>query len=125
MVIEAFEPAFMQRALVASLLAVVATSLVGTASGAPTEGVASLAAGCSSSASAAAGGAASSLALVSTGAACHSGSENLSPTLAAIGLTHAQTRGTVRLSVGWDTTEEEIDRACSLLVSAWESERGA
>ncbi len=36
----------------------------------------------------------------STGAACHSGSENLSPTLAAIGLTAQVTRGTVRLSVG-------------------------
>jgi len=60
----------------------------------------------------------------STGAACHSGSENLSPTLTAIGLTHASTRGTVRLSVGWYTSEEEVDRACSLLVSAWETERG-
>jgi len=59
----------------------------------------------------------------STGAACHSGSENLSPTLAAIGLTPKLTRGTVRLSVGWYTTEEEIDRASSLLLSAWEGER--
>ncbi|NQU19927.1 MAG: cysteine desulfurase [Candidatus Nealsonbacteria bacterium] len=61
---------------------------------------------------------------VSTGAACHSGSENLSPTLTAIGLTPTRTRGTVRVSVGWYTTEEEIDRACNLLVSAWETERG-
>ena len=56
----------------------------------------------------------------STGAACHSGSENLSPTLAAIGLTARITRGTMRLSVGWYTTEEEIDRAVNLLVAAWE-----
>ena len=59
---------------------------------------------------------------VSTGAACHSGSQNLSPTLAAIGLTPQLTRGTVRLSVGWYTTEEEVDRASSLLLSAWEGE---
>ncbi len=59
----------------------------------------------------------------STGAACHSGSEHLSPTLAAIGLTPELSRGTVRLSVGWFTTEEEIDRAVSLLLSAWEGER--
>ncbi len=56
----------------------------------------------------------------STGAACHSGSENLSPTLEAIGLTAQITRGTMRLSVGWYTTEEEIDRAVNLLVAAWE-----
>jgi len=62
---------------------------------------------------------------VSTGAACHSGSENLSPTLAAIGLTPQVTRGTVRSSVGWYTTEEEIDRASSLLLSAWEGELSA
>ncbi|KKL89374.1 hypothetical protein LCGC14_1915340 [marine sediment metagenome] len=58
----------------------------------------------------------------STGAACHSGSENLSPTLTAIGLTPQITRGTVRLSVGWYTTEEETDRAANLLLAAWESE---
>ena len=61
---------------------------------------------------------------VSTGSACHSGSDHLSPTLAAIGLTPARARGTVRLSVGWYTTEEEIDRAASLLLAAWEGERG-
>lgn len=59
----------------------------------------------------------------STGSACHSGSDNLSPTLAAIGLTPEIARGTVRLSVGWYTTAEDIDRAASLLLSAWEGER--
>jgi cysteine desulfurase len=61
----------------------------------------------------------------STGAACHSGSENLSPTLAAIGLTPEISRGTVRFSVGWYTTDEEVDRAASLLLAAWEAEREA
>jgi len=56
----------------------------------------------------------------STGAACHSGSGNVSATLAAIGLPAEQARGTVRFSIGWYTSEEEIDRAASLLIAAWE-----
>jgi cysteine desulfurase len=32
-------------------------------------------------------------------------------------------RGTIRLSVGWQTSEEEIDRAASLLLGAWEALR--
>jgi len=59
----------------------------------------------------------------STGSACHSGSEHLSPTLAAIGLAPELARGTVRLSVGWYTTEDEVDRAASLLLAAFEAER--
>ncbi len=58
----------------------------------------------------------------STGSACHSGSDNLSPTLAAIGLSPQTAQGTVRLSVGWYTTEEEVDRAADLLLAAWEGE---
>ncbi len=57
----------------------------------------------------------------STGAACHSGATNISATLAAIGLSPLQASGTVRLSVGWNTTEDEIERSTSLLTSAWES----
>jgi cysteine desulfurase len=60
----------------------------------------------------------------STGAACHSGAASVSPALAAMGLTAEQARGTVRLSVGWSTSEEEIDRAAELLLDAWESLRG-
>jgi cysteine desulfurase len=59
----------------------------------------------------------------STGAACHSGSENPSPTLAAIGLIPQTAQGTVRLSLGWYTNQEEIDRAANLLLSAWEAEQ--
>jgi cysteine desulfurase len=51
----------------------------------------------------------------STGSACHSQSESISPTLAAMGVSTEQARGTVRLSVGWYTTEDEIDRAASLV----------
>lgn len=57
----------------------------------------------------------------STGSACHSGATKLSPTLAAIGLDPNVARGTVRLSVGWYTSEDDIDRAVELLVGAWES----
>lgn len=59
----------------------------------------------------------------STGSACHSGETQLSPTLAAIGLSPSLAQGTVRLSVGWYTTEEEIDRAANLLLAAWEAMR--
>jgi cysteine desulfurase len=56
----------------------------------------------------------------STGAACHSGSTRLSGTLAAMGLPLEVARGTVRLSLGWYTTEEEVERAAELLIAAWE-----
>ena len=56
----------------------------------------------------------------STGAACHSGSAHMSATLQAIGLRPEVARGTVRLSVGWYTNEDEVDRAANLLIAAWE-----
>lgn len=57
----------------------------------------------------------------STGSACHSGPVQLSPTLKAIGLSPEAARGTVRLSLGWTTSAEEIERAASSLLGAWES----
>ncbi len=57
----------------------------------------------------------------STGSACHSGLTRVSPTLAAMGVTPDIAQGTVRLSVGWYTSEEQIDRAAELLIGAWES----
>ena len=56
----------------------------------------------------------------STGAACHSASTQITATLSAIGLPLEIARGTVRLSVGWYTTPEEVDRAADLLIAAWE-----
>lgn len=56
----------------------------------------------------------------STGSACHSGGLVESATLEAMGRTKDQIAGTVRISCGWHTSEEEIDRASSLLVDAWE-----
>ena len=57
----------------------------------------------------------------STGAACHSGEVFGSSTLSSMGISDAQMAGTVRLSVGWTTSEEEIDRASNLLIDAWEN----
>jgi cysteine desulfurase len=54
----------------------------------------------------------------STGSACHEGSVILSAVLQAMGVASKTGRGTVRLSVGRFTTEEEIDRAATALVTA-------
>jgi len=57
----------------------------------------------------------------STGSACHSTAITMSPTLAAIGLAPETAHGTIRLSVGWYTTRDEVDRGAQLLLDAWES----
>jgi len=57
----------------------------------------------------------------STGSACHSVAAGMSSTLAAMGLAPEDARGTVRLSVGWFTSEEDIERAAELLLGAWEN----
>lgn len=59
----------------------------------------------------------------STGSACHSGVVGMSPTLAAMKVDPEDARGTVRLSVGWFTSEEDIDRAADLILGAWEGLR--
>lgn len=59
----------------------------------------------------------------STGAACHSGTTKMSATLAAIGCQPDVARGTVRLSVGWYTTQEDVDRAADALLAAWDALR--
>ena len=53
--------------------------------------------------------------------ASHSGTTTISPTLSAIDLSISEARGTVRFSVGWYTSEEEIDRTADLLLAAWDS----
>ncbi len=59
----------------------------------------------------------------STGAACHSETIDMSPTLRAMGLSREDAAGTIRLSVGWYSSEEDIDRAADLIVGAWEGIR--
>jgi len=59
----------------------------------------------------------------STGAACHAGDTNMSSTLASIGISLEEARGAVRLSVGWYTNEDEIDRSANSLIAACEALR--
>jgi cysteine desulfurase len=59
----------------------------------------------------------------STGSACHSETESISPTLAAMGVASDIARGTIRLSLGWYTTEDDVERAASVLLGAWEGLR--
>jgi len=61
----------------------------------------------------------------SAGAACTSGSTKPSHVLTAMGLTPAEARGTLRLSLGWTTTPEEVDRALALLPPLVERVRAA
>ena len=60
----------------------------------------------------------------STSSACHSDGVSGSATLAAMGATPERMAGKVRLSVGWYTSTEEIDRAADVLIGAWESMAG-
>lgn len=46
---------------------------------------------------------------VSTGAACSSGSQEPSPALIAMGLSRADAQSSLRVSLGWRTTRDEID----------------
>ena len=59
----------------------------------------------------------------STGAACHSGTVTMSPTLAAMSVAPEVARGTIRLSLGRYSSEDEVERAASLLIGAWEALR--
>ena len=58
---------------------------------------------------------------VSSGAACSSGKVQASHVLAAMGVAEELTRGGVRISLGWTTTEAEIDR----YIDAWIKVAGA
>ena len=56
--------------------------------------------------------------LISTGAACHSGSVKISPVLKAIDADLKTAAGTVRISTGRFTTIEEIDHAVKIISNA-------
>nr|WP_246357926.1 aminotransferase class V-fold PLP-dependent enzyme [Pyxidicoccus fallax] len=59
----------------------------------------------------------------STGSACHEGGESASAVLRAMGLPEAEALGAVRLSLGPDTTEAQVDRAAAL-AAAWRKVAG-
>ncbi len=52
---------------------------------------------------------------VSTGSACSTGSLEPSPVLTAMGLSHKEAHGSIRMSVGWETTDEDIDYVLDVL----------
>ncbi len=52
----------------------------------------------------------------STGSACHSGSVELSPVLAAMGISPEVGMGALRLSLGRPTTEDEIREVAARLI---------
>jgi cysteine desulfurase len=56
----------------------------------------------------------------SVGSACHSEHDAVSGVLAAMGADAARAAGAVRLSVGRNTTLEEVERAAEALVCAWQ-----
>lgn len=60
---------------------------------------------------------------VSTGAACSSGSPEPSPVLLAIGLTEDEAQSSLRVSLGWGTTEEEVNKFVEVLISTVEKLR--
>lgn len=61
----------------------------------------------------------------STGSACHSEDGSPSGVLGAMGLSAAQARGALRLTLGRRTTEADVDRAAAALVAAVGSLRPA
>lgn len=61
----------------------------------------------------------------SAGSACHSGSTRPSGVLLALGLSDADARATLRLSLGWTSTGEDVDAALRLLPPLVARVRGA
>ncbi|WP_338872389.1 cysteine desulfurase family protein [Myxococcus stipitatus] len=55
----------------------------------------------------------------STGSACHEGGETASPVLRVMGLGEQEALGSVRLSLGPDTSQDEVDRAADALIRGW------
>lgn len=53
---------------------------------------------------------------VSTGAACSSGNPEPSPVLLAMGLTREEAQSSLRVSLGWETTEDQIRQFVQVLV---------
>jgi len=56
----------------------------------------------------------------SVGSACHADQTAASGVLGAMGLTTERALGAVRLSVGWETPLDDIDRAAEILILAWQ-----
>jgi cysteine desulfurase len=58
---------------------------------------------------------------LSMGSACAAGAVEPSHVLLAMGRSEAQARSSLRLSLGWATTEDEIDRAAGIISRTWQT----
>lgn len=63
--------------------------------------------------------AASDVVMASVGSACHTQCDSPSGVLGALGLDQERVSGAVRLSVGWNTTKEDVVEATNGLLRAW------
>jgi len=61
----------------------------------------------------------------STGSACHDGQESASAVILAMGVPAAEAVGSVRLTLGRGTTDDDVARAADALSRAWQSVRSA
>jgi len=57
---------------------------------------------------------------ISMGSACAAGAVEPSHVLIAMGLSEAEARSSVRLSLGWSTTAEEIEQAAEVIPQVWQ-----
>ncbi|MFZ5894831.1 MAG: cysteine desulfurase family protein [Myxococcota bacterium] len=63
--------------------------------------------------------------MASTGSACHGTHEQPSDVVLAMGVAPDAAMGSVRLTLGRQTTENEIERAASALIRSWQELQGA
>jgi len=55
----------------------------------------------------------------STGSACHAGHESAPGVILAMGVSEAEAIGTIRLTLGRDTTADDVSRAADALIGSW------
>ena len=55
----------------------------------------------------------------SAASACASGAQQASHVLAAMGVPVDRARGALRLSLGWSTTDDDVDRALAAIPAAY------
>lgn len=61
---------------------------------------------------------------VSAGAACSSGKVRSSPVLAAMGIDADLARSAIRISLGWNSTADDVERCADAWVALWARTRG-